>query len=222
MKMIEPMSDFTDRQTRGAIAQVPERALLPVVETFHSIQGEGLWVGCSAFFIRLAGCDVGCPWCDTKHSWDGQRYPQRAIADLVAEAVACHPAFVVVTGGEPLLHDLTHLTQSLHNADLRLHLETAGAHPFSGQFDWVTLSPKQLKPPHPELYSQANELKVVIQTATDFEWAEQQAQRVNPSVVKLLQPEWTTPDSLKLVYAYVRQHPQWRISLQTHKFMHVR
>ena len=126
---------------------------LPIVQMFHSIQGEGTWAGTNAFSNRLAGCDVGCPWCDTKLSWNPKRHPQREIGELVAAAQAVHPQIVVITGGEPLMHDLTALTQQLKAAGLQVHLETSGAHPFSGTFDWVTLSPKRFKPPHPSVSS---------------------------------------------------------------------
>jgi len=194
---------------------------LPIVETFHSIQGEGAWAGTNAFFIRLAGCDVGCPWCDTKLSWNPKRHPQREIAELVAAAQAVHPQIVVITGGEPLMHDLTALTQQLKAAGLQVHLETSGAHPFSGTFDWVTLSPKRFKPPHPSVYPQANELKVVVADEADLTWAEQQAARVAPTVEKWLQPEWETAQSQQIVFNYVLKNPQWRVSLQTHKFLGV-
>jgi len=198
-----------------------QRQSLPIVETFHSIQGEGCWAGTSAFFVRLAGCDVGCPWCDTKHSWHPKRYPDYEIETLVAMAKAANPRIVVITGGEPLMHDLTTLTQQLKATALPVHLETSGAYPFSGTFDWVTLSPKRFKPPHPSAYTYVNELKVVIATESDLAWAEQQATQVSPAVAKLLQPEWTTPSSQELVLNYILQHPEWRISLQTHKVLKV-
>ena len=197
-------------------------AVLPVVETFHSVQGEGAWTGTNAFFIRLAGCDVGCPWCDTKHSWNAHRHPQRHTTDLIAEAKAANPAIVVITGGEPLLHDLSGLSSGLRNAGLRVHLETSGAHPFSGSFDWVTLSPKPSKPPHASIYSQVNELKVVVANRSDLTWAEEHSARIPTNAVKLLQPEWGTPDSYSLIFEYVLNHPEWRISLQTHKFTNIR
>jgi 7-carboxy-7-deazaguanine synthase len=179
-------------------------AVLPVVETFHSIQGEGVWAGTNAFFIRLAGCDVGCPWCDTKHSWNAHRHPQRHTTDLVAEAKVANPAIAVITGGEPLLHDLS------------------GAHPFSGSFDWVTFSPKPFKPPHASIYPQVSELKVVVANRSDLIWAEENSSKVPTHVIKSLQPEWGTPDSYSLIFEYVLSHPEWRISLQTHKFTNIR
>ncbi|MCU0552934.1 MAG: 7-carboxy-7-deazaguanine synthase QueE [Leptolyngbya sp. Prado105] len=194
---------------------------LPIVETFHSVQGEGAWTGASAFFIRLGGCDVGCWFCDTKESWVAKRQPQQRIDELVEMSIALNPAIVVITGGEPLMHDLTELTRSLKAKDLRLHLETSGAHPFSGTFDWVTLSPKQFKPPHESVYAQVDELKVVIAQAADFDWAEQQSQQVSDRALRYLQPEWSSPESTNLIFEYVKQHPKWRLGLQTHKLLGV-
>ncbi|WP_416674648.1 7-carboxy-7-deazaguanine synthase QueE [Egbenema bharatensis] len=202
---------------------IPENpSPLPVVETFHSVQGEGTWTGTSAFFIRLAGCDVGCPWCDTKHSWNMARHSQRTVADLVAEAKAVAPAIVVITGGEPLMHDLTDLTGGLKSAGLQVHLETSGTHPFSGQFDWVTFSPKRSKLPHASIYAQVSELKVVIVEPSDLEWAESHRAELPAHALQFLQPEWDTPESYHLIFEYVLHHPQWRISLQTHKFTRIR
>ena len=195
---------------------------LPLVETFHSIQGEGFWAGTNAFFIRLAGCDVGCPWCDTKQSWNPKCCPRQGIADLVTAARAVNPQIVVITGGEPLMHDLTELTQQLRAANLQVHLETSGAHPFSGTFDWVTFSPKRFKAPHPSIYTQASELKVVISDESDLEWAEQQAAQVSDATIKLLQPEWQSLNSQDIVFSYVLKHSEWRVSLQTHKYLKIR
>ncbi|MGB0560583.1 MAG: 7-carboxy-7-deazaguanine synthase QueE [Spirulinaceae cyanobacterium] len=194
----------------------------PLVETFHSIQGEGYWTGVSAFFIRLAGCDVGCPWCDTKISWPLQAHPPVALEELVQQVQAARPQIVVITGGEPLLHDLLPLTQALSPLGFPLHLETSGAYPLTGQWAWVTLSPKPTRPPQPGLYAQAQELKVVIQTAADLAWAQQQAAQLPQPIPQFLQPEWSTPESPQLVWQYVRQHPQWRMSLQSHKLLNVR
>ncbi len=203
-------------------ASKTDSAVLPVVETFHSVQGEGVWAGTNAFFIRLAGCDVGCPWCDTKHSWNARRHPQRLTIDLIAEAKAANPAIVVITGGEPLMHDLSSLSNGLRAAGLRVHLETSGAYPFSGSFDWITFSPKRSKPPHESIYSRVSELKVVVSKQVDLSWAEDQATKIPTDAVRLLQPEWGTPDSYALIFKYVLTHPEWRISLQTHKFTHIR
>ncbi|MBD1912098.1 MULTISPECIES: 7-carboxy-7-deazaguanine synthase QueE [unclassified Leptolyngbya] len=199
-----------------------EETEVPVVETFHSVQGEGAWAGTSAFFIRLAGCDVGCSWCDTKQSWSARRHPVRRTADLIAEAKAANPAIAIITGGEPLMHNLGSLSTGLKAAGLPVHLETSGAHPFSGIFDWVTFSPKQSKPPHPSIYPHVGELKVVVANAADLEWAERHAAKVPANAMKLLQPEWNTSDSYSLIFDYVLRHPEWRISLQTHKFTNIR
>lgn len=195
---------------------------LPIVETFHSLQGEGAWIGTNAFFIRLAGCDVGCPWCDTKISWNMKRHPQIAIADLVKQAIAVKPAIVVITGGEPLMHDLTELTAELKAQGLRVHLETSGSHPFSGNFDWVTFSPKRFKPPHASIYERVNELKIVVKDASDLIWAEQNAEKVAINVMKYLQAEWETASSKDLVLQYVLSHANWCVSIQTHKLLGVR
>lgn len=199
-----------------------ETITYPVVETFHSIQGEGYWTGISAFFIRLAGCDVGCPWCDTKVSWPVRSHPQVPLNQLVQQVQTAQPQIIVITGGEPLMHDLLPLSQALQATGHPIHLETSGAYPLTGIFDWLTLSPKPMKPPQPDSYGQAQELKVVIQTAADFAWAEQQAAQTPPQSLRFLQPEWSQPESAALVWDYVRQNPQWRMSLQTHKFLQVR
>lgn len=195
----------------------------PVVETFHSIQGEGAWAGVNAFFIRLAGCDVGCPWCDTKESWNRDRHPQLCVAELTQSALAANPTIVVITGGEPTMHNLKPLTWALHSVGLRVHLETSGAYPLSGDFDWITLSPKQFKPPLANIYDQISELKIVVSKSIDFKWAEQQAAKVNQETLQYLQPEWNSLlSSQALIFAYILQHPQWRMSLQTHKFLQVK
>ena len=199
-----------------------QSVVYPVVETFHSVQGEGTWTGTNAFFIRLAGCDVGCPWCDTKPSWNAKPHPHYSVADLIAEVVQANPAIAIITGGEPLLHDLAPLTRSLNKQNIPVHLETSGAHPFSGKFDWVTFSPKQFKSPDPSIYPLVSELKVVVVTEFDLKWAEQQAALVSANTPKFLQPEWNSPQSKDLIMDYVLQNPQWRVSLQTHKFLQIR
>lgn len=192
----------------------------PIVETFHSLQGEGVWMGASAFFVRLGGCDVHCPFCDTKESWNADFHPIRSVEFLLTEIEAAKPAIVVITGGEPLLHDLNPLTKAIKNSGWRVHLETSGAHPFSGDFDWVTFSPKRFLLPHPEIYDRVHELKIIIQSSSDLDWAETEAAKVNDREVTLfLQPEWFTKSSTQLVIDYVRRHPQWRMSLQTHKYL---
>ncbi|HAC64004.1 MAG TPA: 7-carboxy-7-deazaguanine synthase QueE [Cyanothece sp. UBA12306] len=194
----------------------------PIVETFHSIQGEGVSMGVSAFFIRLAGCDVHCPWCDQKESWTINPYPSQSVEVLGEAAKRANPALVIITGGEPLMHNLDPLTAQLRGLGLRVHLETSGSHPLTGQFDWVTFSPKPFQVPHDSIYPEVDELKVVIATEKDLQWAEEQATKVPPQTVKYLQPEWNTPESQQLIYDYVLGHQDWRISLQIHKFLGVR
>jgi 7-carboxy-7-deazaguanine synthase len=199
-----------------------EKLTYPIVETFHSIQGEGAWTGVNAFFIRLGGCDVYCPWCDQKESWNSKRYPRYQVSELAKEVQMANPAIVIITGGEPLMHDLNPLTEELHQLQMQVHLETSGAHPFSGKFDWVTFSPKKFKLPHESIYDRVNELKVVVADRQDLEWAEEQARKIASPSLKYLQPEWDTPESRGIIFEYVLKHPQWRISLQTHKFLQVR
>ena len=202
-----------------------DAATLPVVETFHSLQGEGHHSGRSAFFIRLAGCNVGCPWCDTKHSWPENHHPPMAVNDLAAAAaLACQngAAFTVITGGEPLHHPLGPLTQALVASGKPLHLETSGVDPLSGDFDWITLSPKPHRPPRQELLNHCDELKVVVQTADDLVFANRMAQAVGQQTVLLLQPGWDSPKGQQLAIDHVKRQPHWRLSLQTHKWLGVR
>mgnify|MGYP005843027185 CR=1 FL=1 len=195
----------------------------PLVESFHSVQGEGSWMGTSAFFLRLAGCDVHCPWCDTKESWVAARHPQVPILTMVEQIRLAHPGIVIITGGEPLIHDLEPLTDCLkQNLSIPIHLETSGAHPLSGKWDWITLSPKTFLPPQPEIYSRVHELKVVIKDVADLDWAIAQAQLVSPRVPKFLQPEWYSSAAQNLVFNFILEHPDWRLSLQTHKLLGVR
>ncbi|AFY70705.1 Radical SAM domain protein [Thalassoporum mexicanum PCC 7367] len=194
----------------------------PIVETFHSIQGEGAWFGSSAYFIRLGGCDVKCWFCDTKESWDASSHPRQTVTDLVRQVEKAKPAIVVITGGEPLMHDLRPITKALQKLDVRVHLETSGAHPLSGEFDWITLSPKTFKPPVANIYIHIHELKVVVAKQQDLGWAERQADLVPTTAIKYLQPEWNSVNANKLIFDYVRQNSQWRMSLQTHKLLGVR
>lgn len=201
----------------SAIAPAP--ITYPIAETFHSLQGEGTWSGTSAFFIRLGGCNVFCPWCDQKETWNAQRHPQQTVGDLVTMAVAAQPRFVVITGGEPLMHNLDPLCTNLKAEGLSIHLETSGAYPLTGQFDWITLSPKPYKPPVPEIYGRVSELKVVISKPEDLLWSEAEAAKVAPHVPLFLQTEWETSSNQKLIFDYILAHPRWRLSLQTHKHL---
>jgi organic radical activating enzyme len=195
---------------------------LPVMESFYSLQGEGFHSGKSAYFIRLGGCDVGCHWCDVKESWDVSAHPVMEINVLTREAEACDPGIVVVTGGEPLMHDLKELTHGLQLKGLRTHIETSGTHVLSGKWDWICFSPKKFKKPLPEIYQQAHELKVVVYHASDLPWAEQHAQKVSAACKLYLQPEWSKQDQmLPLITEYIQQNPKWCISLQTHKYLNL-
>lgn len=195
---------------------------LPLMEAFYTIQGEGRHTGHAAYFIRLGGCDVGCVWCDVKESWEAGKWPILPIETIVADALAFPGRLVVITGGEPLLYDLGPLTALLKAKGFSTHLETSGAHPFSGDFDWVCFSPKKFKAPHPTIYSVANELKVVVYHPSDLDFAAMHAAKVGEGCELRLQPEWSKT-SLRLpeLVDYIKSNPSWKISLQTHKFMDI-
>jgi 7-carboxy-7-deazaguanine synthase len=195
---------------------------LAVMETFYSIQGEGFFQGKAAFFIRLAGCDVGCSWCDVKQSWDGSAHPLKSSAQIVDQAKSYPGRLAVVTGGEPLMQDCSELTESLRQAGFSTNIETSGAYPLSGEWDWICVSPKKFKPPLPEILPLADELKVVIYNKTDFLWAEKYASQVSGACKLFLQPEWGKFQTVSpLITEYIAGHPQWEFSLQLHKFIHV-
>ncbi len=214
---------------------------LPVMESFYTIQGEGYHQGKAAYFIRLGGCDVGCVWCDVKDSWDINKYPHKSVLDIVNEAkleienwqsktnsqqlAACNrhsSTIAVITGGEPLMHDCTSLTNELFKAGFNTHIETSGSHPISGEWDWICLSPKKFKAPLPEILPLANELKVVIFNKSDFEWAEKYAAQVSSNCKLFLQPEWEKATTITpLIIDYIKQNPKWEFSLQLHKYISV-
>lgn len=196
--------------------------MLPVMEAFYTIQGEGFHQGRAAYFIRLGGCDVGCVWCDVKESWDASQHPQLSIEQIVTDA-QLHPGrLAVITGGEPLLHNLDELTRQLHNAGFETNIETSGSSPLSGEWDWICLSPKKFKAPLPAILPQASELKVVIFHKHDFEWAETYAAQVDPGCKLYLQPEWNkAAEMTPLIIDYIKAHPQWELSLQVHKYINV-
>ena len=192
------------------------------MEQFYTLQGEGAHQGRAAYFIRLGGCDVGCVWCDVKDSWDASRHPRLSVSELVAAATACPGRLVVITGGEPLMHDCTALTHSLRQSGFATHIETSGAWPLSGEWDWICLSPKKFKAPLPGILPLASELKVVIYNKSDFAWAEQWAAKVAPQCQLFLQPEWSRSQTITpVIIDYIKDHPQWRFSLQLHKYIHV-
>lgn len=193
-----------------------------VTEHFYSLQGEGAYSGKAAYFVRLSGCDVGCEWCDSKNSWligSGEKMTPQQILDA---ALASGTKIVVITGGEPMMHNLEPLTNILHEAKLRVHIETSGSEPFSGKFDWITLSPKKKKECREEFYEKANELKVVIESEEDFERAQMLAQKTDDKCLLLLQCQWSVRDEMMLkIVEYIKKNNNWGLSLQTHKFIGV-
>ena len=195
---------------------------LPVMEAFYTIQGEGYHQGRAAYFIRLGGCDVGCVWCDVKESWDASKHPMRSVAAIVDEAKKNPGRLAVITGGEPLLHQLDELTDQLHQAGFETNIETSGSSPLSGHWDWICLSPKKFKAPVPEIVPLANELKVVIFNKHDFAWAESFEAQVGSGCKLYLQPEWDKAAEITpLLIDYIKDHPQWELSLQVHKYINV-
>ncbi len=196
--------------------------LLPVMEHFYTIQGEGYYQGRAAYFVRLGGCDVGCPWCDVKESWDAEAHPKMSVAEIVDAVAEAGALICVITGGEPLMYDLTALTAALRAKGIRSHIETSGAYPARGEFDWITVSPKRYKPPVASILPLASELKVVINHRNDFRWAEQYAAQVSPVCKLYLSPEWEQEEEMvPMVIEYVKEHQQWEISLQIHKYLNV-
>jgi 7-carboxy-7-deazaguanine synthase len=199
---------------------VISRNSLPLMEEFYTIQGEGFHQGKAAYFIRLGGCDVGCVWCDVKESWNASAHPLTEISEMVEAAKKYPGKIVVVTGGEPLMYDCTNLTGELKNAGFQTHIETSGAYPLTGQWDWICLSPKKFKHPLPGPISRANELKVVIYHPSDFKWAESFASQVNAQCKLFLQPEWSKRETIvPLISSYILENPKWEFSLQLHKYI---
>jgi 7-carboxy-7-deazaguanine synthase len=195
---------------------------LPVMEHFYTLQGEGYHQGKAAYFIRLGGCDVGCVWCDVKDSWDADKHPRRSITELIAEVKQTPARIVVITGGEPLMHNLDELTELFRDAGLQLHIETSGAHPLSGLWDWICLSPKKFKAPLSPILLLAHELKVVIFNKSDFDWAEKYAALVAPHCRLYLQPEWEKAAQVTpMIIEYIKANPQWELSAQLHKYINV-
>lgn len=195
---------------------------LPIMETFYTVQGEGFYSGRAAFFIRIAGCDVGCVWCDVKESWDKNEHEVLKVADLITQVQESKTNFVVITGGEPAMYDLNFLTQELKNLGVEIAIETSGAYELVGEFDWICLSPKKFKKPIDSVVTRAQELKIVVFNKSDIQWAEEYASQVNDSCKLYLQPEWDKKEAMgELILSYITQHPQWRISVQTHKYLGV-
>lgn len=227
-----------------------QQTIYPVMESFYTLQGEGFHQGRAAYFIRLGGCDVGCVWCDVKESWDAEKHPKYSVEEIVRKMESeidegtrqktqderikiqgsgkkeqdpnAPKPIVVITGGEPLMHQLDALTNALHNAGYQTNIETSGAHPLSGNWDWICLSPKKFKAPLPQVVPHAHELKVVIYHKSDFIWAEEYAAQVTPQCKLYLQPEWDKAAQITpLIIDYIKAHPQWELSLQLHKYINV-
>lgn len=200
---------------------VASGAMLPLMEEFYTIQGEGFHKGTAAYFIRIGGCDVGCHWCDVKESWNARLHPPTAVETIVDNAVK-YSKTVVVTGGEPLTWDMTRLTSLLKEKGAAIHIETSGAYPITGTWDWICLSPKKIKLPTEEIYGLAHELKVIVFNKHDFQFAEEQAAKVNSNCILYLQPEWSNREKMMpLIVDYVMQNPKWKVSLQTHKYLNI-
>lgn len=195
---------------------------LPVMESFYTIQGEGYHQGRAAYFIRLGGCDVGCVWCDVKESWDVNKHPLKSIDKIVEEAKSYPARLAVITGGEPLMHDLTELTKALTAAGFSTNIETSGSHKLSGKWDWICLSPKKFKPPLPHNLLSADELKVIVYNRSDFSWGEKYAELVSPHCKLFLQPEWDRASIVTpAIIDYIKHHPRWELSLQIHKYINI-
>ena len=198
---------------------VSKSKALPLMEAFRTVQGEGAHTGRSSFFMRIGGCDVGCHWCDVKESWDASVHPLTELEDLI-QMPGPNDTTVVITGGEPLMWDMGPLTEGLKERGLKVHLETSGAYPVTGNWDWVCLSPKKNKAPKPEWYGLANELKVIVFNDDDFKWAEMHSEQCGAQVERFLQPEWSRRDqNLPKIIAYLESNPQWRLGLQAHKYI---
>ena len=195
--------------------------MLPLMEEFYTIQGEGFHSGKAAYFIRIGGCDVGCHWCDVKESWNANLHPPTDTDSIVNNAIK-YAETVVVTGGEPLMWSLDYITNLLRNKNIKTHIETSGAYPLSGKWNWICLSPKKTKLPLERIYSEAHELKIIITNNHDFKFAEEQAQKVSEDCELFLQPEWSKREKMTpLIVEYVMKHPKWKISLQTHKYLNI-
>lgn len=202
------------------MASVDSGENLPLMEAFLTLQGEGAHTGSSAYFLRIGGCDVGCHWCDVKESWNADLHPVTSVDRMVEDAVSSGAPTVVITGGEPLMWNMGPLTQKLREKGLNVHLETSGAYPLTGKWDWICLSPKKTKAPLSEWYRVAHELKVIVFNRNDFEWAESHREAVRTEAALFLQPEWSKRETMvPQLVTYIESHPAWRLSLQTHKYI---
>ena len=207
-----------NKETKDLIDQ---GKMLPLMEEFYTIQGEGYHTGKAAYFIRVGGCDVGCHWCDVKESWNAELHPP-TLANTIVEHAKKYSDTVVITGGEPLMWSMDYLTKKLQQHGIKTHIETSGAYSFSGSWDWFCLSPKKTKLPLKEVYKEADELKIIIFNKSDFKFAEEQAAKVGSNCELFLQPEWSKKEKMtELIVDYVMKNPKWKISLQTHKYLNI-
>ena len=203
-------------------SELEEGIVLPLMEAFYTIQGEGFYTGSSAYFLRIGGCDVGCHWCDVKESWDVERHTTTKVEEMIFPILEYPTDTVVVTGGEPLMWNMSYLTRSLKIKGFKTHLETSGSHKLTGKWDWSCLSPKKFQKPMETIKPLANELKIIVKNKSDFKWAEQQRVGVSEKCKLYLQPEWSNKeDMIPLIIEYVMLNPEWQISLQTHKYLHI-
>lgn len=203
------------------LALVNKGEMLPLMEEFYTIQGEGFHKGTAAYFIRVGGCDVGCHWCDVKESWNAETHPPTAITTIINNA-SKYSDTIVITGGEPLTWDMNPITKGLKAKNLKIHIETSGAYPLTGIWDWICLSPKKNKLPEGEIYDKAHELKVIVFNRHDFIFAEEQAAKTNKECILYLQPEWSVCDKMiPLIVDYVMKNPKWKVSLQMHKYLNI-
>ncbi len=213
--------DYLCSMNKDIQQEVEKGLMLPLMEEFYTIQGEGFHKGTAAYFVRIGGCDVGCHWCDVKESWNPAIHPPTPIGSI-AENASNHSKTIVVTGGEPLTWDMGPLTQLLKEKGLDIHIETSGAYVLSGTWDWICLSPKKTKLPKEEIYKKAHELKVIVYNKDDLKFAEAQAEKVNKNCILYLQPEWSKREAvIPIIVEYVMQHPKWKVSLQTHKYLNI-
>lgn len=204
------------------VSEINPHISLPIMEQFYTLQGEGKNAGRAAYFIRIAGCDVGCVWCDVKESWDKDAHPLMTIESLVEHVLQSKTDFVVITGGEPSIYDLSTLVDALHAHNLEVAIETSGCYTVNAAIDWYCFSPKKFKKPLPESYSKADELKIIIFNKSDFAWAEEHAAQVGPECRLYLQTEWSKQDKLlPMIIDYIKENPRWSLSLQTHKYLNI-
>jgi 7-carboxy-7-deazaguanine synthase len=200
---------------------VNEGNMLPLMEEFYTIQGEGYHTGTAAYFIRIGGCDVGCHWCDVKESWNANLHPP-TLTSTIVENTKKYAKIAVITGGEPLMWDMSRITTLLQSQQIKTHIETSGAYKLTGEWDWICLSPKKMKLPNEEVHKNADELKMIVFNKSDFKFAEEQAAKVNSNCELFLQAEWSNRSKMTpLIVAYVLKNPQWKISIQTHKYLNV-